>query len=326
MTMHRTLLLTAAMILLAKVAAASEEAAKQPQTTAEAPAEQDIPTLIQELDADRFSKRQVAGQKLKQLGKTAIPAITEAALGASREAAARAFEILKEHFDGGDAETKDAAKQALQKLAASDKPAIARNADDVLNPKPNPPAGIGQAVPMGGQIQIQFQGGILAGGGQQIQMKTVNGVKEITVKENDRQIKINDDPDKGIRVEVTEKIEGKETTRKFEAKNADELKKNHPEAHQLYEKYQQGGGFQIQIGQGGVLPFGINPPGVPPAAPQLDRRAITEQLDKVSRQLDDLREALKGLPTEDAQSLRKALEQLENAKKSLQEARGKLGG
>src|SRR2546426_468022 len=83
-----------------------------------------------------------------------------------------------------------------------------------------------------GQIQIQVQAGGVAGPGgfKRMHMKNVNGVKEIEVDDNGKKVKIVDDPNNGIKVEVTEKNkEGKEETKKYEAKNADELKKNHPE-------------------------------------------------------------------------------------------------
>ena len=64
-------------------------------------------------------------------------------------------------------------------------------------------------------------------------MQNINGVKKIVANENGRKIQINDDPNQGIVVTVTENGKAK----KYEAKNADELKKKHPDGYKIYEKY-----------------------------------------------------------------------------------------
>jgi len=288
-----------------------------------AAAEPDIATLIQDLDANRFSKRQDASRKLKDLGQPAIAALTEAALGASREASSRSFEILKDHFASGDDKLKEAAKAALQKLSASDKAPIAHKAKDVLDPKPPQPA---QPMNPFGRAQIQMNFRI--GGAQRVQMKEVNGVKDIDIKEQDRSIKIHEDPNKGITVEITEKKDGKDVKQKYEAKDAAELKKKHPEAHKLYEKYNKGGaiqirGIQVQGMQMNPLQRGIQVPG----RRLIDAKPIAQQLEKISAQVEEahkLLEQLKSNPQE-TESLPKAIEQLEKAKKELQEARAKTG-
>ena len=65
-------------------------------------------------------------------------------------------------------------------------------------------------------------------------------------------MKIVDDPAQGIKVEVTEKQNGKEVTKKYEAKNAEELKKKLPAGYEIYKKYggeQQGNGaLQLRLG------------------------------------------------------------------------------
>ena len=284
----------------------------------------DIPALIRDLDANRFSQRQTASQKLRAAGQRAITALAEAALGESREAATRSFEILKEHFTQGDGALKEAATAALEKLAAADKPSIARKAQDVLNPKPPQPERPNvQLFPAQMQFRVQI------GGAQQIQVQNVNGVNDIQVKENDRQIKIHEDPKEGITVEVTQKKDGKDVTEKSSAKDAAELKKKHPEAHKLYEKYKQRGG--VQMIQGLALPgpmqqIGgiVNPQPVP--AGNISRQEIARNLEKITEQLDTTRKLLGELKTktQDVQSLEKAIEQLEKAKKDLEETRSKV--
>lgn len=281
----------------------------------------DIETLIRELDANRFSRRQAASEKLKKLGVAATEGLTKAALGDGREAATRALEILIDQYSHSDEQVKKAAEAALKKIETSEKPAVARRASEALHPKPPPPAP--RAMPaFPGQIQIQVQGIAI---GQGIQVRNVNGVKTIEAKEKDRTVKIVDDPNNGISVTITETKNNKKTTRQFKAKDAAELKKKHPEAFKAYEKYK---------GQGGIIQgFMIRPGAALPAirlqparVAQPREQKITGQLRDVARQLDQTRDLLKkasGKPGEAAR-IAEALEQLEKARKTLQEALEKM--
>ena len=200
----------------------------------------DLDGWIEQLDAAEFSKRQDASKKLTEAGAAAIPALEKVAQGGAVEPAARSMDILKKHFAGKDEALKTVAEKALQRLADSNNPIASRRAKAVLNPpKPMP-------QPIGNN---RFQ---------RMQMKVVNGVKEINVETNGRKIWISDDPQNGIQMEVAETDDnGKADVKKFAAKNAEELKKEHPEAHKLYEEYTKGR-VKIQI-RG--LPFGIRPGG-----------------------------------------------------------------
>jgi hypothetical protein len=168
-------------------------------------------------------------------------------------------------------------------------------------------------------------------------MKDVNGVKEIQVEESGKKVKINDDPAKGIKLEVTETKDGKETTQKYEAKDAAELKTKHPEAHKLYEEYtKQPAGIQIR---GFAVPGAI-PPGAIPAIPVLpgapggvrrikimrpdDLDALKNSADGALKELDSALKTLKDAKP-GSEELKKAQEQLEAAKKQLEELKAKLG-
>ncbi|HIA61662.1 MAG TPA: hypothetical protein EYN93_02020 [Planctomycetaceae bacterium] len=74
---------------------------------------------------------------------------------------------------------------------------------------------------------------------QEIKIRNIDGVKSIYVTENDRKITIMDDPDGGIKIEITDSQDGKPVTRTFQGKNIEELQKKSPEAHKLYKKYSQ---------------------------------------------------------------------------------------
>jgi hypothetical protein len=304
---------------------------------AKAVAAADIDKLMDQLDANRFSERQAAQQKLQEAGKAAVPALEKGTQHVSREVAVRSWEILKNHFQGGDDANKAAAKEALERLAKNNDSALAKRAGEILAPpKPQPqfppgvPGRVGNA-----QIQIQVVGGA---GNKRVSVKDVNGVKEIEAEENGKKVKITDDPAKGIKMEVTEKKDGKETTQKYEAKDAAELKTKHPEAHKLYEDYsKQPGGIRLQVGgfPGGAIPPGF--PGIPaiPVAPGRARlprmkilrpdelEAAKSNIDSALKELDSalntLRDAKSG-----GEELKKAQEQLEAAKKQVEELKAKL--
>jgi hypothetical protein len=104
-----------------------------------------IADWIRDLDAVRFADRQRASTSLRRLGAKAIPALTEAALGKSREASTRATLILRALMEtpesvrsdsaSGDLTASDKAELSLERIANSGKPAaaIARRA---LQPPP----------------------------------------------------------------------------------------------------------------------------------------------------------------------------------------------
>ena len=308
---------------------------------AKAASAEEIDKLMEQLDANRFSERQAAQQRLAEIGKAALPAIEKGTQHVSREVAVRSLDILKGLFQGGDDATKAAAKETLERLAKNNDGTLAKRAGEILSPpKPAPqvPPGIVPGRIGGAQIQIQVVGG--AGGNIKRSMKDVNGVKEIEAEENGKKVKITDDPAKGIKLEVTETKDGKETTQKYEAKDAAELKTKHPEAHKLYEEYsKQPAGIQIRgFAVPGVLPPGALPPGFPalPGAPggvkiprikilrPDDLEAAKNNADSALKELDSALKTLKEAKS-DNDELKKAQEQLEAAKKQVEELKAKLG-
>lgn len=292
--------------------------------------EQRIDTFIKQLTSPNFTERQAASQQLATLGQSAIPKLTATALGKNRESVTRSVDILRGHLKSADKKLQVAAKAALEKLSNIEEgvgPRLAREA--LAPPKPRPVPG--QAVPgfkMLPQIQLQVQGGA-----QGIKMRNVNGIKDIEVTENGRKVKIHDDPNQGIKVEIIETKEGKPVTRAFKAKNADELKKKSPEAHKLYEKYAKGGAGNIQLGniqiQGNVFPPNqfpkFNVPGFPQQIPgNMPRRVADIQLRQMERMIQSIQKQLQA-GGENAAPAKETLEHLKRALEEIKKAREKLG-
>lgn len=314
---------------------------------AEAASAEEIDKLMEQLDSSVFAERQAAQQKLMEIGKAALPAVEKGTQNVSREVAVRSLDILKSQFQKGDDATKAAAKEVLERLAKNNDGTLAKRAGEILSP-PKPVAQNPQGLPGapglvpgrigGAAIQIQIAGG--AGGNFKRSVKDVNGVKEIEAEENGKKVKINDDPAKGIKLEVTETKDGKETTQKYEAKDAAELKTKHPEAHKLYEEYsKQPAGIQIR---GFAIPGAFPPGAVPPAIPAIpiapagvrvprikimrpdDLEALKNSADGALKELDSALKSLKDAKA-GSEELKKAQEQLEAAKKQVEELKAKLG-
>ncbi len=262
----------------------ADPAAAAPEVKAAA---DNIAQWIKQLDADKFADRQAASEKLFEAGKAAVPSLTEAATGDSLEVTIRSIDLLQRFLDSDDKSIQAAAKEGLEKIAQSDKSGAARRARQVLNPNEDQqPQG-----PMGGlnmgRVQLQFGG--LPGGG--MNMKSVNitennGVKQINAEEGDRKIKITKNADESIKMEITEKVNGKDQTKKFSAKNADELKKKSPKAYETYKEYAEdnamGGMLQLNIGGGAMGPGVIPPMPAMPAMPAMPPMpALPPQLGKI---------------------------------------------
>jgi hypothetical protein len=180
----------------------------------------------------------------------------------------RAIEILKGLLKSSETATGRAAREALEKIAKSDKAAAARRARSALEPEPvEAPQNLGGIVlgGAGGMARIEHNFGFGAAGGMKsVSVMSANGVREINVRENGTTIRITDGSKDGIILEVTTAGAQKAATRTYKAKDAAELKKNHPEAYALYKEYagkQDGAGIvQVQVGNAGFTPgrFRIN--------------------------------------------------------------------
>jgi hypothetical protein len=299
------------------VAAENQPAEPQAAPSPAPPSAEEIAALVKQLDADKFADRQAASEKLTAIGKPAIEALIGAATGESLEAAVRAIDILKKALDSSDAPTKDAAKAALEQIAQSEQSAAARRAQDALKAFEERQRAPAQAVP--GAIQIA----VVGGGARRVSVRNVNGVKTIEAEEDGKKVKIVDDPKQGIQMEVTGKKDGKETTDKYEAKNADELKKKHPDAYKIYSKYSGAGraqAFGMQIQVGGNVRRVVQPQRVntidtaarilPAWARHLERMASDEAIKQASRESN----------AELKKKIGEVQEQLSKLEKRLQEA------
>ena len=258
-------LLAILMLCVPSLVMAEEEADPEPGHV-EVVTSDRLRELIQNLNADRYSIRQSATKELSAAGEAAIPLLVETARKGSAEAASRCVQVLEKHLQGDNETAQAAAKKSLRELADTARESTARLAKKALGEdvaeldldqeeEEDPFGPLPPANPLGGgrfQIQMQMNGL----GGTRVTRRVVNGVKDTTIDDNGKKIKIHEEPNGKIKMSVTEPGDGDEPkTKTYEADNAEELKKKHAEAHELYKRYTREGP-RIRIGPQGI---GLNP-------------------------------------------------------------------
>ncbi len=206
-------------------------AASDGSSSSSASKREQISELIQQLEHAEFSERQEASQQLAEAGAKALPQLEIAAAGGSREAARRALEIVKQHFHKGDAEIRNDARETLSRLAKNENSAIAQRARDVIYPPRT------SMLPPGFQLPNARMGVAPPQFTRTVTSHELNGRREVEVRENDRKTKIQTLPGGQIHFEFTEQVNGRDVTRKIDAKDFGELKQKDAEAAQVYELY-----------------------------------------------------------------------------------------
>jgi hypothetical protein len=305
----------AMIVLLGGHAAPAAEDRAEPAAESAAATAEEIRALVEQFDSDKYAERQAASEKLGQIGLPAVPALIEAATGQSLEATVRSIELLTKLLESSDEAVRDAAKEALGKVAESDRPSAARRAQDALRAFEARQTAAAAAIrPNVGVIQLG-----VAGGGRRVSVRTVDGVKTIEGQEGDQKVKIVEDPKQGIQMEVTDKNDdGKETTEKFEAKDAEELKKKHPKAYEIYVKYSQmGGGGAIQVQFGGNVQAIQAVPLQRPNAVDTAARVLGSWGQTLDRLVSE--EAIKQAPKESKEELKKKIGEMKEYLDKLEE-------
>ncbi len=278
----------------------------------------EIPKLVSQMDADEFSVREAASERLTKIGKPAIGPLTQAAIAGSPEVSSRSIGILKKLLAGEDEPARQAARDALGKVADGDNGTAAVAARDALkaaDAKQN--AGRRVAIGSGG-IRVAIAGNGL----RRVSTYIINGVKTVEANEDGRKIKIVEGPNQPIKIEVTTTKDGKSATEKYEAKDAAELKTKHPKAHELYTKYAKGAG-----NLGGRLGVGRIAPRRPMGRLDLLSRMLNSWTMQMNRLATDKEVAAATLESKKQlqKKIAEAQEQLAELEKRLQKAIGEAG-
>jgi hypothetical protein len=196
-----------------------------------APQQQKIADLIKQLASADFPTRDAASNELLKLGAEALPALREALK--SEDASIQSYaEYLVPRIEG-QREGRDGRRLNANRRNGAGQVGIAANrgmAADLL-------------VARAGRININ--------------VTATNGVRSMKIVDGDRKVFIDEGPD-GIRMNVTDDDGGKQVQKDYEAKSIEELRKEHPEAAEIYDKY-NGRGRAMAIG-GNARIMRLTPP------------------------------------------------------------------
>jgi hypothetical protein len=331
---------TTLVLLIAFVAApaAAEQDSEKPKTAKPAVSAEEIARWLTELGSQDFTVREQASRRLVDAGDAVIDAVTQLTDTDNLELAMRGLFILKEQMQSKDAGVKAAAKKALEKLAASSRGSVAKRAQAILNPPADNPAQNGINP---GQLQLRFLPGI-AGGARNVRVssRNQNGRTEIDITEDDIKVAISHSNGRDIVVKVTDPPkEGKEQpVKEFAAKDADELKQKHPEAHKYFERYAAGNNAAgvFALGQAQIQLQRNAAPGIPARLDLAGGRTLmnTEQLKASLQEIEEARtdlqqlaerlQALAAKDNTDPAALKKLADDIKSANERIKAARLKL--
>jgi hypothetical protein len=288
------------------------------------PSAEQVDQWTKDLVDAKFAIRQTASQKLMESGSAGMESVAKAADSQNLELASRCLAILNEGLTLGDASAKKSAREALVLLTKSQNKSVAQRAQQALETPIAPQFG---AFPPG----IRRGRGAVPGVNNRaaIQVQVNNGVREIKVTENDKEIVLKDNNGKDIRVAITETVNGIKKVTTAEGKDPDDLKKNSPEAHAYYEKYNNGNGnvFRVQIGMN-AIPGNVGVQERPPVRrlPRLinpiKASGLFEEIEKLRLKIDEANERLaKAADAEqpNGADLKKISEEIKTATKRLAE-------
>lgn len=269
----------------------------------------EIQLAIADWESPSFSKRIDAMRKVRSAGVTAFPALAEVAKHGSGEGLSRALEILKSSLKSPDASTKLAARNSLNEIALASNSTAGRLAQQIVREHDRPPqlaqfraGGPGQFfgppnAGMPGMPGMQMMPGMQGMPGMApppalgtMRMGARNGTITLEATDNEGKVKIDVEANGNLKMEVTRKKLGIETTEKIEAANEAELKTKQPEAYRILKKYephlQVGRNIIAQQGQGNFRR--ANPPPIPADPRQRMTNSMTAASTRCSKTLHKL--------------------------------------
>jgi len=215
-----------ASLAFAQVAApGAAPAADQPAATTPPPAaapkteltpqQQKIADLIKQLAADDFPTRDAASNELLKIGPEALPALREALRNEDPSIQSYA-EYLVPRIEGQRDGRDGRRLNAPRRIGGGQQPGIVG----------------GGRMMQGGDVNVAR-----IGGGRMAMNVTANDRTRTTnIIDGDRKVLIDEGPD-GIRLSVTDTENGKTTQKDYKAQSIEELRKDNPEAADIYDKY-----------------------------------------------------------------------------------------
>lgn len=235
-------------VAFAQAAPAAGEPSAAPAPKAElTPNQQKIADLIKQLGADDFATRDAASNELLKIGPDALPALKEALKSEDPSIQSYAEYLVPKIEGGGRRLTNRRGVVGPNRIQAG----------------PGMPADV-----------------FVARNGRMAMNVTVhNDTRTTSIQDGDRRIVIDEGPD-GIRMSVIDNDGGKPVQKDYEAKNIDELRKNNPEAADIYDKYNGRGRPQAGVNARIIR---LNPPAIDGV-----NADVRKQIEEAQRQNDQM--------------------------------------
>ncbi|UUO08504.1 hypothetical protein M4951_09330 [Blastopirellula sp. J2-11] len=258
-----------------------------------------IRRAIRQLDSDTFAERREAAEQLRDAGPAAIASLEEACRDGAGERVAQSIEILQSFAASEDRDVSAAALGALKKIADGDNATAAKLAATAVHStrsipgmRPAPPGDDGRIAGFD-PFDIRLLPGV-RGRERNFSMSTVrnNGREQIKITDGERHVEIDKAPNGPLRVEWRE---GNEAPQVAEADDLDELRKDHPQAAEIYDQYQARiAGPQGMLGPRFFAPLRLDGLAVPQPIRQMDEqwarmRAEHQQMMEEMRAQHELR-------------------------------------
>ena len=227
-----------------------------PLIAPEADQQGEVAQHIKTLSTGDVLQRRAATSKLLEIGKQALEPLAKEASEGHKETMYHCFDVLTRLLATSDAETSAATKATLTMLTQSQNKSVSLRAKsaiqigEILGAR----AAARPAIPFGPGLapNAQLNMALNAANGEKLRITVTNNDRTIQVERADERIEIRDKAEKDIVVKRTRTVAGQPKTDEFKAADADELKKNHPDAFKLYEQYAQRNGNVLQIGVGNL--------------------------------------------------------------------------
>jgi hypothetical protein len=282
----------------ARTAGAPAPSAPEPTVP---PSVRELAAWVRDLGDDGYVVRDKAQSNLAAAGEAALEHVARAVGSAEPEVRQRAVDILRRHAIAEREPLATKARAALDELSRSKDSNAARAAasaiamNDRTRQQQQDELAIRDRMVRG---RVVFGGArplviarakaiAIAPGATSLQISVVNGKRSIVAQADGQKVEISDGGEDGIKMSITKKVDGKDKKESFTAKDADELKSKHAEAHKVYEKYTKPAAkparkaildpvevWKSVLPKEALPPKGVIPKAVPPKLPPVEHTDV----------------------------------------------------
>lgn len=244
--------------------AATSARADQPVDEASKSAPADDATIhrwVEDLGDPSYQVRGAAQAQLMRAGERALERIVDGARSTNPERRVRCVDILRRHAAEEESTLARLAQASLEELSKSDALSVARGAVAALEANARRRAD-DEAAERNGRVLVRAGGGMIlvrpailpravkrVAVERSVSITNINGKRTIVAKDGDRRVEITDGGDDGIKVTITDKVDGKEKKESYAAKDAKTLKEKHPRAYVEYARHAENAAARARLSE-----------------------------------------------------------------------------